>query len=1053
MQGHKRSVVFPFESAVTFEPASRVVTLKFPVPLSPATAYQITVRYAGVTPDKPKTIKFYTYELFTITYPWQKPASGTDSNIIASEQRLPALWNEKASTQERTISGGSIITIPVSTGIPEERTGWLGYDIPILCEVSRESSRIQFGHVCVLSVFDEKSLTEVPRTRTGKKSDNLVLINRLRAEPMAEALEYWNAELNWLQKKKSFEELVDSPRGELGKEIEELCGLLAEWKNCKPDINGTELKIDLDVTELDSALSKRQKNPAIVLLAQTDTAGLDALAAKNEKYAVIAGGASAGTAQPASSSSGIHGPLRVVPLEFGKSVDQIELDLVSNSPWQVQNAKYARSDGVGHSGIPGMVLPLLFENANEDPTSRLCCKGMEQLSLLSQWVLEPDPGKSGGSRLPTQRILKTDNDRTYQVALEVLREHEHAETALLPSDFIDPTPLRWLRSVRWLACSSRNRFPAGCNEQTEQPLKPGEHFTVDLTTATLETLESIPGIDPATAMLILKNRNNIHTRADIKFGAALGTNNGLDDSAYSWARWFTHGPNDAAPDPAPYVNEGMFVDVILRNLMFVNHDPSAVILTDDLAKTFYTKAAGASKLQGFDKDGLNILTHQVRPIEGSLPLTVVTSTPVTQLQGPYPDALDDPSVLRKKRSAGAQDIAQEFRNHVLNTTEIKTVPTDQSNPDIKKWVADRNAKPYWLISLQQIGFSFNQISNSDNFKPISNEPATQAKSQRIISISPRFSAGLYSPKLEWINTVGIDYQTNQIYPNDINPVLDQYRLRTELDRYWQKHRGNVSFPLYVAGEFDSQFALPLGDITLVDLANSTLLKIKSLTSPLTFDAVRQKDLIGEVGILATNRTRTIWFRFGFAPDHNFNRLDSISLSSNGITVQATPGKISDAVNAANLKAFNAGEPLPFQPGNIPSTLRVVSVTTPALGFGYNFQRDIQIRNNKNKKITIKSDSKEWNFYFRQDGDNSSQPRFRIWIENSVKIPVWGNFSVAPGFDMFVYRSKPDTMGTNPAKAMTFTSWRPTLTLSYSFDWKPAVMSAHDSFRFENAKPQ
>jgi hypothetical protein len=77
----------------------------------------------------------------------------------------------------------------------------------------------------------------------------------------------------------------------------------------------------------------------------------------------------------------------------------------------------------------------------------------------------------------------------------------------------------------------------------------------------------------------------------------------------------------------------------------------------------------------------------------------------------------------------------------------------------------------------------------------------------------------------------------------------------------------------IAGEFDSQFALPIGVITLTDLTNSTLVKTKTLPLPLTFPAVRQRDLIGEVGILATNRTRTIWFRLGFAPDHNFNRLD------------------------------------------------------------------------------------------------------------------------------------------------------------------------------------
>jgi hypothetical protein len=371
---------------------------------------------------------------------------------------------------------------------------------------------------------------------------------------------------------------------------------------------------------------------------------------------------------------------------------------------------------------------------------------------------------------------------------------------------------------------------------------------------------------------------------------------------------------------------------------------------------------------------------------------------------------------------------------------------------VQKIVNNWTRRPLWGFSLQQIGFSFNQISNSSNFKAITTEPATQAKSQRIVSISPRLSLGLYSPKWEWINTIGIDYQTNEISPNNLNPVLDQYRLRTEFDWYWQKTRRKINFPLYVAIEFDSQFRQPLGVVTLVDLVNSTLVKSKTLTDPLTFPAVRQRDLIGEAGAMVSNRDKTIWFRIGFAPDHNFNRLDLITLTSGGTTVTATSGKISDAVNQANLLQFKAGNPLAFVPGNLPGTLDIVTVTTPAIAFGYSVQHQFQIGSNKNKKITIKSDSKEWNFYFRQHDDNSSQPRFRVWVENSVKIPIWGNLSFSPGFDMFVYRSKPDSSGSNPASAMTFTSWRPTVSLDYSFDWKRGMKFA-DALRFENAKPQ
>jgi hypothetical protein len=865
---------------------------------------------------------------------------------------------------------------------------------------------------------------------------------------MSDSVGYWKSELDWIEKKKLFEQLateVSATNKPLSDEIRSLCQLETAPDSCVPDISNGDVAVDLENEDLTKLIESHERLPAIILLAQSDATGTDSLAQKNSDAVLIIG--EAGVKSTISdTTTGIHGPLRSAPLPFGSSVEEITLHLSSDSAWKVQNAEYQRHDGLTHQGIPGLQTAVLFPYSRE---LEQCCH-TARLEALMAWALESDLSTTV-SRAPTQKLLQRDTQRLYGVVLETMREKSRSEVSLLQNDFIDPLPLRWLRALRWLACKTQTLNFNNCPRQPATPTT--KHFTLDLTNATIEELEAIPGIGPDAAMAIRTNRAAIRNRADLQNPVVMH-DAALTSPAYSWARWFVRGPDDPLPDSMPYINEDLLVDVMLHRLIFVNQDPKNVILTADLANTLNTKSAGAVQGVGFDKDGLDVFVDAARPLKGSQPIIVVASAPVTQAKGPFPDALDEPTVLRPSSKVPSKGIFADFRNEVLNTDiNSNKIPKDKNGYlDVEQIVNNWTARPRWGFSLQQIGFSFNQISNSPNFKPITNEPATQAKSQRIISVSPRVSLGLYSPHLEWINTVGIDYQTNEISPNNLNPVLDQYRLRSELDWYWQEARRKVNFPLYVATEFDSQFRRPLGVITLVDLQNSTLVKTKNLTDPLTFPAVRQRDLIGEVGVLATNRDRTVWFRIGFAPDHNFNRLDLVTLTDNATTVTATSGKISDAVNQANLLQFNAGKPLPFLPGNLAGTLNILAVTTPAIAFGYNIQHQFQVGSNKNKKITIKSDSKEWNFYVRRHDDNSSQPRFRIWIENSVKIPVWGNFSFAPGFDMFIYRSKPDSSGSNPAHAMTFTSWRPTISLDYSFDWKWG-MKASDALKFENAKPQ
>jgi hypothetical protein len=1040
--GHSRTIAFPPDPYVTVDKNSRVVTLKMPVPLSPATNYTITVEYKGLL-RQPKKIQFSTFELFTITYPW----SQGQTDLVGAEDRRPTLTLRPGNSRsDKTGLQDADTGLKISP-----RTDWLGLDMPLRCKSTKTNVGRNIRELCILSVLDEKKTVEIPTDLTGKKVDfapGQKLVDRIQTQPMNDSVAYWKNELDWLEKKKLIEQLAaesSAGKGPLAAEIKSLCQSVDEPKSCIPETSNGDVTVNFASEDLTKLIESHERIPALVLLAQSDATGVDSLAQKNSDFVLVIG--EAGVKSTLSDATiGIHGPLRAAPLAFGASVEEITLHLSSNSAWKAQNAEYKRHDGATHQGLPGSQTAVLFSASSE---LQPCCH-IAKLEALMAWALQSDFSTSG-SRLPTQRLLQEDTQRLYGVVLQTMRENSRSEVALVPTDFIDPLALRWLRALRWLACQTESLSYKNCPSVPPGP-KSG-HFTLDLKKATIAELEAVPGISPEAAKVLRANRNGIRTRADLQ-NLALMQSAALSDSAYAWAQWFVHGPEDSTADSMPFINGELLVDVFLHRLVFVNQDPKTIVLTADLAKVLYTKSAGTVQGIGFDNDGLDVFVDAARPLQGSQPIIVAASAPIAQIKGPFPDAFDDPTVLRPSSSSKASTIFDGFRNTVLNSDiNSREIPKDGNGYlSVERIVDNWTRRPRWGFSLQQIGFSFNQISNSPNFKPISNEPATQAKSQRIVSISPRLSLGLYSPHLEWINTVGIDYQTNEISPNNLNPVLDQYRLRTELDWYWQETRRKVNFPLYIATEFDSQFRQPLGVITLVDLQNSTLVKPKNLTDPLTFPAVRERDLIGEAGVLVTNRDKTVWFRIGFAPDHNFNRLDLVTLSDNGTTVTATPGNISNAVNLANLLQFNAGKPLPFVPGNLPSILKVVTTTTPAIAFGYSVQHQFQIGSNKNRKLTIKSDTKEWNFYFRQQDDNSSQPRFRIWVENSVKIPVWGNLSLAPGFDMFVYRSKPDSSGSNPADAMTFTSWRPTITLDYSFDWKWG-MKMDDALRFANAKTQ
>jgi hypothetical protein len=178
------------------------------------------------------------------------------------------------------------------------------------------------------------------------------------------------------------------------------------------------------------------------------------------------------------------------------------------------------------------------------------------------------------------------------------------------------------------------------------------------------------------------------------------------------------------------------------------------------------------------------------------------------------------------------------------------------------------------------------------------------------------------------------------------------------------------------------------------------------------------------------------------------RLTNIVLAENGFTVSGTPGTIATNVNAVNLAQFLAGNSPPFTPGSTSGTLTISPATVNGIAFGYQISHDFHpSKKDPTKKISFTSKSNEWDWYRHYATDTSAQPRFRLWVVNSVSVPVIGNLSLKPAFEFFVYRTQPDASN---GVSQTLTSWRPSMTLEYSFDWKPKFITLGDSLKFNNA---
>lgn len=518
----------------------------------------------------------------------------------------------------------------------------------------------------------------------------------------------------------------------------------------------------------------------------------------------------------------------------------------------------------------------------------------------------------------------------------------------------------------------------------------------------------------------------------------------LNDAEWETARWFVRGPEETDLG-MPRADDLKLFEVILERSLFVNQYEAKRILTADQAKSFLAPAGSGENLSeiGVDNDHELLVIHKELLLSGSQPVSVALLGPTVEKGGELEKVTNANKILAEGGRAPS-DVFGAVRNHILNAK-----PGDPKTDDeITKY----DSGLYLQFSLTGVGFTFSDVENSANFKTITDEPATtNTQSQRTIGLKPQAVLGLYSPRIEWENSFTVDFSTNRIGPNaSPNALSDLWRPRSEIDGYWAKRR-KINFPLYFAVQLESQFRAPFGVINLADLTKSTPVKVVNQPAPLVFSEPKRRAFSGELGAKIANRDKTMWFRIGWERVANRSRVTNIVLDENGFAATGTPGTIAANVNAINLAQFLAGNQAPFVSGTAIGNLTISPTTVNGIAFGYQITHDFHpSKKDSTKKITFTSKSNEWDFYSHNSSETSSQPRFRLWVVNSLSVPLIGNLSLKPAFEFFVYRTQPDAVS---KVSQTQTSWRPSMTLEYSFDWKPRFLNLRDSLKFNNAAPK
>jgi len=915
--------------------------------------------------------------------------------------------------KKRASATDKLAPLLYSTGSPGD---WRGHWVDGLPIVAFQEQ----PQLLIVSLIDDGAAGRIDRPAQGSNSGSSAAprIKNLRFLPMEGAVDYWRSVIGWRQFKKNlvaFGAALMKFQTNTTSEIEP--GLLAILKETN-DLTGsnaldqTEKRSWTDLNQwaagcakqgacpaapvrfgtgfLEASLKAIDKRPLLIALAQTNPDRIHTLAARRPDVGVWIGKATEDVQTSGIVRDGVSGSIRVFPKTLARAVDKLKLTIRSESP--------ARITDVGHERqvVPGEQLKLLWKESDAGRPADQCCD-KDTMEFLDRMV----PGRK--PTLLSQKAVGEGLEHLYKTALKEMLETTHAEAALLPDGFLDTNVVDAVFGLAYLA------LPAG--------KKP-----VDLSSTTIDELAGVPGIGLEKARQVLAQQ--IKSRAELT--------KVLGPSEFEWAQWFVRGPGDADLG-SPFVDGEQIRRELLARLLPYKDDVLKVVLpADGLAALLKDLKPLKPVHLGLGAPGTEKLHRE--EIKGSLPVTLAVPSRIGEKGSPY-KSLQAATVVRDRDFEGGS-IASRIRQRV----------TDRRLQSLQDRFNDLDKKPWYLLSVERFNFEFSEVRVPKDFKTISSESRTQSKAQQQISANPRLVFSRFGRHLDWVFSGETKLSRNRISDGKSiqNSVDDTGKLAGE-GRYklFGKQAG-----VFAGTAFSAQLYTPTTEIKLIDYAASAIGDTKKFDAPLAFDTARQREIAYESGVFVQSVDRKNYVRFGYTYGTDLNRLKSVRLDADGVSLTLIPSETEKRLNELNLARFGGSLAPLFSAGRIYPQLERTHAIQTGLTFGYKFGKPLGSWASGSRELSFESSLSEGNWFASRRNDSSLQTRLRMLLDNKIKVPIWGNLTASVGVETFIFRNK---AGNENADVKTFWRLRPSLSIDFPIDFKPHFMRIYDAFAFRKAK--
>jgi hypothetical protein len=298
-------------------------------------------------------------------------------------------------------------------------------------------------------------------------------------------------------------------------------------------------------------------------------------------------------------------------------------------------------------------------------------------------------------------------------------------------------------------------------------------------------------------------------------------------------------------------------------------------------------------------------------------------------------------------------------------------------------------RPIWVFSLQNFSVGFNGLSNNltdkevtEKFAGVPTSGVNTTKFHEVtVGLGARFSRATH--RGEFYLATGIDFKEKST--GDVDPVVNQINNRVTADAGYilnlrggrSKDRVGINFSLHSEMPFQQPF-------TNFDLGTGDTLKIAQDRGLL---------LLPRVGLRWQNSANS--FEVGAQAGREVDALNGYRFETQGTVVECLPNPAETFADC--IKRLST---LPETSITKDSVHSAILANRPRVGLYWKF--NISIPFGTKVKYELKQEA---DFFFKFNGDNATDTRYRDVANNSLKFFVWPNFSIGPTLQLLFYRNK------------------------------------------------